>query len=52
MTQFQIQFVFYSICLFLLGAVVGWLLGWYEFKYLPETEPEDEFEIEEDDTDD
>ena len=49
MTQFQIQFVFYSICLFLLGAVAGWLFGWYEFKYLPTMEEDDEFE--EDDAD-
>ena len=48
--RFMILFVFYSIFVLLLGMVLGYCFGWYEFKYC--TEDEEEFEIEEDDTDD
>ena len=44
--SFEVLFVLYSVCVYLLGMVVGWFWRWYTYEYMPATEPEDEFEIE------
>lgn len=49
--KFIMLFIIYSIFVLMLGMVIGYCFGWYEFVYC--TEDEDEFEVEEeDDTDD
>lgn len=44
--RFMILFILYSIFVLILGMVIGYCFGWYEFKYCEEDA--DEFEEEDD----